>query len=110
MVWVNGRPETACNVPLSSVAGAEITTIEGLGTPDRPHPVQRAFVDLRAGQCGYCLSGIIMSAAALLRHRPNPSREQMNAALEPHLCRCGAQSRVIRAVERAAEELRASQA
>jgi nicotinate dehydrogenase subunit A len=108
MVWVNGRPETSCNLPAGSVNGAQILTIEGLGSPDCPHALQQAFIDERAGQCGYCLSGIIMSAAALLRERPEPSRAEIVAALEPHLCRCGAHSRMIRAVERAAQTMRAS--
>jgi len=108
MVWVNGRPETACNLPIGSLGGAEVATIEGLGSPDAPHALQQAFIDERAGQCGYCLSGILMSAAALLRAHPDPSRDQILAALEPHLCRCGAHSRIIRAVERAASTMRAS--
>lgn len=109
MVWVNGRPETSCNLPIGSLSGAQISTIEGLGSPDAPHALQRAFIEERAGQCGYCLSGIIMSAAALLRVHPDPSRDQILSALEPHLCRCGAHSRMIRAVERAASTMRASQ-
>lgn len=109
MVWVNGRPETSCNLPVGSLNGAEVLTIEGLGSPQAPHALQQAFIDERAGQCGYCLSGIIMSAAALLREHPDPSRDQIVAALEPHLCRCGAQTRMIRAVQRAATSLRASQ-
>jgi nicotinate dehydrogenase subunit A len=109
MVWVNGRPETACNLPIASLGGAQVLTIEGLGSPDAPHALQQAFIDERAGQCGYCLSGILMSAAALLRSHPDPTRDQIVAALEPHLCRCGAHTRMIRAVERAAATMRASQ-
>jgi nicotinate dehydrogenase subunit A len=108
MVWVDGRPETSCNLPVGSVGGAEIRTIEGLGSPEAPHALQQAFIDERAGQCGYCLSGIMISAAALLRENPEPSRDQIIAALEPHLCRCGAQSRMIRAIRRAASSLRES--
>jgi nicotinate dehydrogenase subunit A len=108
MVWVDGRPEASCNLPVGSVGGAEIRTIEGLGSPEAPHALQQAFIDERAGQCGYCLSGIIISAAALLRENPEPSRDQIIAALEPHLCRCGAQARMIRAIRRAASSLRES--
>jgi len=106
MVLVDGRPETACNLPVSAVRGCHIETVEALGTPDAPHPVQRAVVEERAGQCGYCLSGIITSAVALLRRQGSPSRDQIIQALEPHLCRCGAQPRIIRAIERAVEQIR----
>jgi len=79
-----------------------ITTIEGLGTPDRLHPLQQAFLDEQAGQCGYCLSGIIISATALLDRNPLPSRAEIVEALDQHLCRCGTHTRIIAAVERAA--------
>jgi nicotinate dehydrogenase subunit A len=108
MVMVDGRAQTACNVSLEAVSGCRVETIEGLGTPDRPHPLQTAFIAERAGQCGYCLSGILVSAAALLRTHSSPSRAQIVAALEPHLCRCGAHLRMIRAVERAAATLAGS--
>jgi nicotinate dehydrogenase subunit A len=77
--------------------------VEGLGTPDAPHPLQRAFLDEQAGQCGFCLSGILMASAALLRRVPRPSAAQVRAALDPHLCRCGSHNRIVRAVLRAAE-------
>ena len=80
----------------------EIVTIEGLGTPDHPHPLQTAFLDMQAGQCGYCLPGILISAAALLEKSSAPSRADIVAALDPHLCRCGIHNRVIRAVQKAA--------
>lgn len=102
MVLVDGQPQTACNLPLWSLAGKAVTTVEGLGTPAQPHPLQAAFVAERAGQCGYCVAGIITSAAALLAHNPAPSREQVAQALDKHLCRCGAHNRMIRAVQRAA--------
>ena len=108
MVMVDGRPQTACNVPPEAVRGCPVETVEGLGTPDQPHPLQTAFIVERAGQCGYCLSGILVSAAALLSTHPSPSRAQIVAALEPHLCRCGAHLRMIRAVERAAASLAGS--
>ena len=104
MVLIDGVPEYACGREIWSVAGKSITTVEGLGTPDRPHPLQRALLDEQAGQCGYCLSGIMISAAALLARNPTPSRADIVAALDRHLCRCGTQVRILRAVERAAAD------
>ena len=104
MVLVDGQPQTACNLPLAAVRGRHVTTVEGLGTPERPHPVQAAFLACNAAQCGYCVAGIITSAVALLRQHPSPSRQQIVQALDPHLCRCGAQHRMIRAVQQAASE------
>ena len=106
MVLVEGRPEKSCGKPLSTVAGKAITTIEGLGTPDRPHPLQQAFLDEQAGQCGYCLSGILISAKALLDRNPSPSRAEIAEALDDNICRCGSHIRILRAVERAARFLR----
>jgi nicotinate dehydrogenase subunit A len=81
--------------------------VEGLGTPDAPHPLQAAFLAEQAGQCGYCLSGILVSAAALLARMPAPDEAAIRTALDPHLCRCGSHNRIIRAVQRAAREMRA---
>jgi nicotinate dehydrogenase subunit A len=106
MVLVDGRPEKSCGKPLSMVAGKDIVTIEGLGTPDRPHPLQQAFLDEQAGQCGYCLAGILISAKALLDCNPSPSRAEIAAALDDNICRCGSHVRILRAVERAAARLR----
>jgi nicotinate dehydrogenase subunit A len=106
MVLVDGRPEKSCGKPLSTVAGKEITTIEGLGTRERPHPLQQAFLDEQAGQCGYCLSGILISAKALLDRNPSPSRVEIAEALDDNICRCGSHIRILRAVERAARLLR----
>jgi nicotinate dehydrogenase subunit A len=106
MVLVDGKPEKSCTKPVSTLAGKEIVTIEGLGTPNRPHPVQQAFLDEQAGQCGYCLSGILISAKALLDRNPSPSRAQIAAALDDNICRCGSHIRILRAVERAAALLR----
>ena len=103
MVLVDGQPVFACTREAGTVAGRDVTTIEGLGTPHKPHVVQQAFLDEQAGQCGYCLSGIIVSAKALLDRNPRPSRAEIVAALDRHLCRCGAHQRIIRAVERAAD-------
>jgi nicotinate dehydrogenase subunit A len=102
MVLIDGEPEYSCARETGSVAGHAITTIEGLGTPDNPHPIQRAFLQEQAGQCGYCLSGIIISAKALLDRNPNPSRTDIVAALDKHLCRCGTHTRIIAAVQKAA--------
>ena len=102
MVLVDGEPVFACTRETGTVAGRSVTTIEGLGTPDKLHPLQQAFLDEQAGQCGYCLSGIILSAKALLDRNPKPSRAQIVEALDRHLCRCGTHQRIIRAVERAA--------
>ena len=106
MVLVDGQPIYACTREVGTVADREVTTIEGLGTPATPHPLQQAFLDEQAGQCGYCLSGIVMSAKALLDRNPTPSRGDIVAALDRHLCRCGAHQRILRAVERAAAALR----
>ena len=106
MVLVNGAPTYACTYQARDVQGKTVTTIEGLASGDSLHPVQQAFLDEQAGQCGYCLSGIIISAKALLDGDSDPSRAQIVAALEPHLCRCGAHQRMLRSVERAAEALR----
>lgn len=106
MVLVDGQPVYSCTREVDTVAGRQVTTIEGLGTQTEPHPLQQAFVDEQAGQCGYCLSGILISAKALLDRNPNPSRADIVAALDKHLCRCGAHQRILRAVERAATVLR----
>jgi nicotinate dehydrogenase subunit A len=106
MVLVDGKPEKSCTKPVSTLAGKEIVTIEGLGTPDRPHPLQQAFLDEQAGQCGYCLPGILISAKALLDQNPSPSRAQIASALDDNICRCGSHIRILRAVERAAGLLR----
>jgi nicotinate dehydrogenase subunit A len=108
MVLVDDRALTSCDMPLWSVAGKSITTIEGLYTPQAPHALQRAFIAEQALQCGYCLSGIMMSAAALLKQNANPTSAEVKAALDRNLCRCGSHNRMVRAVLRAAAELRAS--
>lgn len=105
MVLVDGRPQTSCNLPLWAVKDHDITTLEGLGSAERPHALQEAFMAENAGQCGYCLSGILVSASALLQHTPRPTRDEICAALDKHLCRCGAHERIIRAVQRAAQAL-----
>ncbi len=106
MVLVDGEPVYACSREVGTVAGRHVTTVEGIGSTAIPHPLQTAFLDEQAGQCGYCLSGIIMSAKALLDRNPSPSRAQIIEALDKHLCRCGAHPRIVRAVEKAAATLR----
>ena len=106
MVLIDGKAEKSCGKSLATVAGKAIVTIEGMGTPDRPHPLQQAFLDEQAGQCGYCLPGILISAKALLDRNPSPSRVQIAEALDDNICRCGSHVRIIRAVERAASVAR----
>ena len=107
MVLIDGAPEKSCSKPVWSVAGKTVTTVEGLGTPDRPHPLQQAFIEEQAGQCGYCLSGILISASALLARNPSPARAEIAQALDDNICRCGAHNRIMRAVEKAAARMRA---
>jgi nicotinate dehydrogenase subunit A len=106
VVLVDGQPQASCNLPLWSVHGKQVVTLEGLGTPERPHPLQAAFIDERAAQCGYCVAGVVTAAAALLAHNPDPNRDEIAQALDKHLCRCGAHNRMIRAVQRAAATMR----
>jgi nicotinate dehydrogenase subunit A len=106
MVLIDGKPEKSCGKPLSAVAGTNIVTIEGLGAPEHPHPLQAAFLDEQAGQCGYCLPGILISAKALLDHNSSPTRAQIAEALDDNICRCGSHVRILRAVERAAARMR----
>ncbi|HLY47410.1 MAG TPA: (2Fe-2S)-binding protein [Stellaceae bacterium] len=110
MVLIDGSPEKSCGKALSAVAGKAILTIEGLGTPQQPHPLQQAFLDEQAGQCGYCLAGILISAKALLDRNPAPSRAEIARALDDNICRCGSHARILRAVALAADRMRAGEA
>ncbi len=101
-VMIDGNAVRSCVTPCASATGKNITTLEGLGTLDKLHPLQKAFLDEQAAQCGYCTSGMIMSAKALLDVTPKPSEAQINQALAGNLCRCGAHNRIVRAVQRAA--------
>ncbi|MYZ48541.1 (2Fe-2S)-binding protein [Propylenella binzhouense] len=101
MVLIDGEPAYSCSREIGTVAGRSVTTIEGLGREGSLHPLQQAFIEEQAGQCGYCLSGIIISAAALLAANPSPTRQEVAAALDGHLCRCGSHNRIIRAVQKA---------
>ena len=101
MVLIDGKPECSCSREAATVAGRSITTVEGLSDGGALHALQQAFLDEQAGQCGYCLSGILISASALLTKDSKPSRADIIAALDPHLCRCGIHNRVVRAVQKA---------
>jgi len=101
LVLVDGYPAYACTLPASAASNKAVTTIEGLGTPAAPHPLQEAFIAEQAAQCGYCTNGMVMSSVALLAGNPKPTREQTQAALAGNLCRCGSHDRVLKAVSRA---------
>jgi nicotinate dehydrogenase subunit A len=103
-VIMNGTATRSCMTPVAATKGAKIVTLEGLGTIDKPHPVQKAFIAEQAAQCGYCINGMIMTAAAFLEGEPHPTRAAIIAALNANLCRCGTHMRIVRAVERAARE------
>ena len=100
-VLLDGRAVTSCDTPMWSVQDRSITTVEGLGTPEQPHPVQQAFIDSQAAQCGYCINGIMVSVAALLEQAAAPSEEALQAALARHLCRCGTHMRIVHAARQA---------
>jgi nicotinate dehydrogenase subunit A len=104
-VLLDGQPIRSCVYPASAAASGQITTLEGLGTPQRLHVLQRAFIQEQAAQCGYCISGMIMSAKGLLDRNPNPDEAQIREALAGNLCRCGTHTRIVRAIQRAAKEL-----
>jgi nicotinate dehydrogenase subunit A len=101
-VHVDGEPVRSCVLPVSEVVGAEVTTLEGLGTAEAPHPIQQAFLEEQAAQCGYCIPGMMMSAAALLAQNSQPNDADIREALSGNLCRCGTHVRILRAVQRAA--------
>lgn len=105
MVLVDGEPTYSCSREAGTVHGRSIMTVEGLGSPAALHPLQQAFLDEQAGQCGYCLSGMLMAAKALLDRNPDPTRSEVAQALDPNLCRCGSHPRILRAVLRAAAVL-----
>jgi nicotinate dehydrogenase subunit A len=103
-VLIDGRNVQSCDTPLWAAAGKRITTIEGLGACGRPHPLQQAFIEEQAAQCGYCVNGIIISAKALLDRNPDPNEDEIRAALDRNLCRCGTHNRFIRAIQRTARK------
>ncbi len=104
-VLLDGVSIRSCVTPVAAIAGKSVTTLEGLGSAQHPHPLQTAFISEQAIQCGYCASGIIITAAALLKSNPSPSAQEIRQALAGHLCRCGAQPRMLKAVAVAAAEL-----
>lgn len=105
-VIIDGKPVQSCDVPVSAAVGKQITTIEALGSDEALHPLQRAFIAEQAAQCGYCASGILMSAKVLLDTNPDPDDAQIREALKGNLCRCGTHSRILRAIKSAAKEMR----
>ena len=104
-VLLDGRSVQSCNTPMSAVEGRTVTTIEGLGSSSALHPLQEAFIEEQAGQCGYCLTGIIMGAAALLSRNSSPTDAQIRSELDIHLCRCGCYDRILRAIRRANQKM-----
>jgi nicotinate dehydrogenase subunit A len=107
-VLIDGVSAPACDTPVWAVEGKSVVTVEALGGGTALHPLQQAFIDEQAAQCGYCISGILVSATALLRRNPQPTEQQVREALDGHLCRCGAHNRIVRAVLRAAQAMEAS--
>ena len=107
-VIVDGKAVTSCDLPLEAVAGKSVETVEGIARDGKLHPVQQAIIDEQAGQCGYCLTGIVMRAKVLLDSNPAPTRREIASALDGHLCRCGAQPRILRAIARAATAIAAA--
>ena len=107
-VLVDGHALASCSTPMWAVAGKAVTTVEGLGQPEAPHPLQQAFLDEQAAQCGYCTSGMLVSAAALLARSPQPTADEVRTALDRNLCRCGSHNRIVRAVLRAARAMAAA--
>ncbi|MFC4275412.1 (2Fe-2S)-binding protein [Achromobacter aloeverae] len=106
-VIVGDVPMFSCQVPLAAVGARAVRTVESLGTPDRPGPLQQSFIDHQAAQCGYCIAGMIMRAQALLERNPSPTRDEVIAHMEPNLCRCGTHMRIVAAIVDAATGLRA---
>jgi nicotinate dehydrogenase subunit A len=102
-VHVNGQAVRSCSFPVAKAAGTKVVTLEGLGTPQKPHPVQVAFIEEQAAQCGYCINGMVMEAAAFLQANKRPTERQIKEALANNLCRCGTHARIVRAVKRASE-------
>jgi nicotinate dehydrogenase subunit A len=106
VVLVDGAPAYACTLRIADAVGRKVTTVEGLARDGEPHPLQRAFLEEQAAQCGYCVPGMLMRAAALLEENPSPDDAAVRSALEPQLCRCGSHNRIVRAVLRAAEAMK----
>jgi nicotinate dehydrogenase subunit A len=109
-VLVDGQPTRSCTLPVSRVGSAAVTTIEGVGTLEKPHLVQAAFIAEQAAQCGYCTNGMVMTSVALLKRKPDATQDDAKAALAGNLCRCGTHQRILRAVMRAKKEMKESKA
>jgi nicotinate dehydrogenase subunit A len=109
-VLVDHEPVYSCLTPISVLEGRQVTTLEGLGTPDNPGPVQRAFIAEQAAQCGYCIPGMVMRAQALIEHKPRASESEIRDYMAPNLCRCGTQIRILRAIRRAMSDMRTASA
>jgi nicotinate dehydrogenase subunit A len=107
-VLVDGRAVFSCLLPVAALAGRAVVTIEGLASADKPNPLQQAFIDEQAAQCGYCIAGMVMRAQSLLQKTPNPSDDEIRAHMQPNLCRCGTHMRILRAVRRAAAALKSA--
>jgi nicotinate dehydrogenase subunit A len=105
-VLLDGSAIPSCVTPVEQASGKMIVTLEGLGSVDEPHPIQKAFIEEQAAQCGYCVNGMVMTSKALLDRTPNPTEEEIRKALDPVLCRCGTHMGIIRAVQRAAREMK----
>ena len=105
-VMIDGKAAFSCVTPIAALAGRKITTVEGLGTADNPGPLQQAFIDEQAAQCGYCIAGMIMRAQALLEANPTPTDDEIRRHMMPNLCRCGTHMRILRAVQRAAQTMK----
>jgi nicotinate dehydrogenase subunit A len=105
-VIMDGAPVLSCVMPVGRAAGRKIVTLEGLGSVEKPHPIQKAFIEEQAAQCGYCINGMIMTSKALLDRTPNPTEQDIRQALDPVLCRCGTHMGIVRAVQRAAREMK----
>jgi nicotinate dehydrogenase subunit A len=106
MVIIDGAEVPSCVTPVKEAVGREILTLEGLGSLEKPHPIQKAFIEEQAAQCGYCLNGMVITTKALLDRSPDPTEQEIRQALEPVLCRCGTHMDIIRAVQRAAREMK----
>jgi aerobic-type carbon monoxide dehydrogenase small subunit (CoxS/CutS family) len=104
-VLLDGKPVFSCLVPLAALGDRPVRTIESLGTAEQPGPVQAAFIELQAAQCGYCIAGMVMRAQALLERNPAPAEDEIRAQMQPNLCRCGTHMRILAAVRRAAERM-----
>jgi aerobic-type carbon monoxide dehydrogenase small subunit (CoxS/CutS family) len=108
-VMVDGRAVFSCLLPVAALAGRKVVTIEGLGSAERPGPIQQAFIDEQAAQCGYCIAGMVMRAQSLLQKNTSPSDDEIRVHMQPNLCRCGTHMRILRAVRRAANAMKLAQ-